>query len=99
MAQEIFLGKKDIATGESFYYRDGLLYCQWKGGEKEGAVEQLVLLVGCRSAVMTIAHSIPLGDHLGRRKIAQWMMQQFYWPTLYCNVAVFCQACQLDFSK
>ena len=101
-AREVALGKKDTAAGEGFYYRDGLLYRQWKGGKTEEAVEQLVLPVGCRSAVMAVAHSIQLGGHLGRRKTTQRVLQRFYWPTLYREVATFCrscQACQLDSSK
>ena len=93
---------KSELAGEGFYYRDGLLYRQWKGGKNEEAVEQLVLPVGCRSVVMAIAHSIPLGGHLGRRKTTQRVLQRFHWPTLYRDVATFCrscQACQLDSSK
>ena len=101
-AREVALGKKDTSAGGGFYYKDGLLYRRWVGNEKEGIVEQLVLPHGCRSAVMAIAHSVPLGGHLGKRKTTQRVMARFYWPTLYRDIAEFCrscQACQLDSAK
>jgi len=39
-------------------------------------VEQLVLPKSCRSIVLKVAHSIPLGGHLGRNKTTDWIQQQ-----------------------
>ena len=51
---------------------------------------------------MAVAHEIPLGGHLGKTKTSQRLLQRFYWPTLYADVAKFCRtckACQLDSSR
>ena len=41
----------------------------------------------------------PLGGHLGKTKTAHRIIQQFYWPTIYRDVAQHCRTCktcQLD---
>ena len=56
-------------------------------------VEQLVLLSVCRSTILSLAHSIPLAGHLGRKKIGDRVLQRFYWPTLFQDVATKCKSC------
>ena len=56
-------------------------------------VEQLVLPKCCRSAVIQIAHSIPLGGHLGKTKTTDRILQRFYWPTMHRDIENFCKAC------
>ena len=58
------------------------------------AVEQLVLPVKYRKEVLQLAHSIPLSGHLGKEKTARCILQRFYWPTLYQDVAEYCQTCE-----
>ena len=63
--------KQESKAGVGFFLKDGLLYCRWvsRGRKAEGSsVEQLVLPQKCRSAVMKLAHSIPLAGHLGKNK-------------------------------
>ena len=57
------------------------------------AVEQLVLPLQCRKVVLGLAHDIPLTGHLGMDKTARQILQRFYWPTLYKDVADFCHSC------
>ena len=55
----------------------------------------------CRDATLAIAHEIPMGGHLGKTKVAQRLLQCFYWPTLHQDVANYCcgcKACHLDSS-
>lgn len=82
-------GKKE---GDSY----GLLYRRWlppgRNG-KEMAVEQLVLPKSCRETVMRVAHCIPLAGHQGKDKTARRVLQRFYWPTIYRDVAKFCRSC------
>ena len=70
---------KEIPDGVSsrggFFTRDGVLY------HTRTPVEQLVLPQQCRRA--ELAHSILLAGHLGKKKIAQRLLQYFYWPTLF----------------
>ena len=42
---------------------------------------------------MRLAHSIPLAGHLGKNKTTSRVLQRFYWPTVYRDVAKFCRSC------
>ena len=85
------------SAGVGFFRRDGLLYRLWTppGRDEEMATEQLVLPMQCRRAVLEVAHDIPLSGHLGKGKTAQRILQRFYWPTLYRDVAEYCRTCEL----
>ena len=87
---------QESMEGTGFFSRDGLLYRRWlppgRNG-KELMVEQLVLPRRCRETVMRIAHCIPLAGHLGKDKTARRILQRFYWPTIYRDVAKFCRSC------
>ena len=85
------------AAGVGFFRRDRLLYRLWTppGRDEEMATEQLVLPMQCRRAVIEVAHDIPLSGHLGKGKTAQRILQRFYWPTLYRDVAEYCRTCEV----
>ena len=83
-------------TGHKFCRQDGLLYRQYTPPMKSDnptVVEQLVLPNQCRQEVLKLAHSIPLAGHLGKQKTAQRILQRFYWPSLYKDVANYCKSC------
>ncbi len=42
---------------------------------------------------MKVAHSIPLAGHMGRDKTTRRILQRFYWPTLFRDVAEYCRTC------
>lgn len=42
---------------------------------------------------MELAHSVPLGGHLGKKKTAARICGRFYWPTVHRDVADFCRSC------
>ena len=65
-----------------------------RGQPEKAAVDQIVLPKQCRREVLQLAHSIPLGGHLGKKKTAARVMQRFFWPTLYRDVADFCRSCE-----
>ena len=78
-------GKGDSDRVSSYYWRNGLLHHQAPAGncsEGEG-VEQLVLPRQCHNTVLTMAHSIPIAGHLGKRKTADCILQQFNWPGVH----------------
>ena len=52
-----------------------------------------MLPLQCRKEVLELAHSIPLAGHLGKDKTARRVVQRFYWPTLYRDVAELCRTC------
>ena len=86
------------SAGIGFFRRDGLLFRRWTppGHDKQDmSVEQLVLPVQCRRTVLQVAHDIPMSGHLGKEKTAQSVLQRFYWPTLYRDVAEYCRTCEV----
>ena len=56
-------------------------------------MEQLVLPRTCRQTVLNLAHTIPLAGHLGRDKTTKRVLQRFYWPILYRDVAEYYRSC------
>ena len=83
-------------AGVGSFRRDGLLYRRWQppGQDSEAlAVEQLVPPQACRPTVLALAHTIPLAGHLGRDKTTRRVLQRFYWPTLFRDVANYCKHC------
>ena len=78
-----------------YFQRDGVMYRRWvpKGRAEDAAVEQIVLPRACRKTVLHLAHTIPLGGHLGRKKTVDRIMKRFYWPTLFRDVADFVKSC------
>ena len=84
------------SAGQGFFLREGLLYRRWEPPGNKGdeeTVEQLVLPESCRHAVLHLAHAIPLAGHMGKRKTAQRLLQRFYWPSLYRDVAQLIRSC------
>ena len=80
-----------------FYEENGMLYRHWQPlSDGEGlAIEQLVLPVAVRRTVMTVAHEIPLAGHMGKKRTVQRVLQRFYWPSVYRDVAEWCRCCAI----
>ena len=90
----ISIEESEAQEGIGFFSKEGLLLRRWIPRRREGTkVEQLVLPKCCRSAVIQIAHSIPLGGHLGKTKTTDRILQRFYWPTMHRDIENFCKAC------
>eukprot|EP00731_Ephydatia_muelleri_P003135 Em0001g3135a len=76
-----------------FVEKDSLIY-RVKGQEEEGErKKQLVLPKKCREAVLKMAHEIPMAGHLGRCRTTKRLLQRFYWPNIYQDVANLCRNC------
>ena len=56
-------------------------------------MEQLVDPLQCRKTTLQLAHDIQLAGHMGKEKTARRVLQRFYWPTLYRDVAEYCRSC------
>ena len=95
--RQVARGQPSTVAGQGFFERDGLLYRRWIPSQSMGGgseIEQLVLPTPCRKAVLQLAHEIPLTGHLGRKKTSQWILQRFYWPSLFKDVTAFCRTCE-----
>eukprot|EP00795_Rhopilema_esculentum_P005569 gene5569-9573_t len=81
-----------------FIEREGILYRQWcpdGNFEDSRVIEQLVLPYQCRKTVLQLAHDIPLAGHLGRKKTTARILQIFYWPRMFHDVAEYCRSCEI----
>ena len=90
---------KDSGAHATFYYREGLLYRNWRPhGTEEGGVrecEQLVLPQRCRDAVLHLAHEVPMAGHLGITKTKDRILQRYYWPGIFKDIAQYCCTCEV----
>ena len=88
------------AQGERvyFYQQDGLLYRHWQPEGSAGLAkgcEQLVLPKECRLVVLRLAHDVPMAGHLGITKTKDRILQRYYWPGIFTEVARYCKSCEI----
>ncbi|KAI5620496.1 hypothetical protein C0J50_19963 [Silurus asotus] len=81
-----------------FYLKDGVLMRKWRppdipANEDWAVINQVVVPKVYRKDILTMAHSLPLGGHLGVNKTVNKIMKQFFWPGLRKDVANFCRTC------
>ena len=80
-----------------FYYKRGLLYRSWRPKRSDfGDVrqcEQLVLPSQSRAVVLNLAHGVPTAGHLGITKTKDRVLQRYYWPGVFKDVAKYCRTC------
>jgi len=48
-----------------------------------------------RMELMSIAHDVPMGGHLGSKKILDRIDKVFNWPNMHDNVRRFCESCEV----
>ncbi|KAI5617705.1 hypothetical protein C0J50_22774 [Silurus asotus] len=81
-----------------FYLKDWVLMGKWlppdiPANEDWAVINQVVVPKVYRKDILTMAHSLPLGGHLGVNKTVNKIMKQFFWPGLRKDVANFCRTC------
>ena len=81
-----------------YYIHDGVLMRKWRSpdipaSEDWAVVRQVVVPRIYREDILTMAHSLPLGGHLGVNKTVNKIMKQFFWPGLRKDVSNFCRTC------
>ena len=79
-------------SGVKFFERSGLVYRRWAPHTEE-ETEQIVVPVKCGRELLRIAHATPFAGHLGREKTTQRLLQCFYWPGIFRDVANYCHSC------
>ena len=88
------------AKGEQvyFYPQDGFLYQHWQPEGSAGlakSCEQLVLPKECRSVVLWLSHDVLMAVHLGVTKTKDRILQCYYWPKIFQEVARYCKSCEI----
>ena len=81
-----------------YYLNDGLLMRKWRppdrpASEDWAVVHQVVVPKAYRDEILAMAHSLPLGGHLGVNKTVDKILKQFFWPGLRRDVVSFCRTC------
>ena len=91
--------QQDSNSCVQFFLRDGLLYRSWSPkGSQPGDIrscEQLVLPQLCRELVMRLSHDVPMAVHLGITKMKDRILQRYYWPGIFKDVAKYCRGCEV----
>uniref|UniRef100_A0A1X7U211 RNA-directed DNA polymerase n=1 Tax=Amphimedon queenslandica TaxID=400682 RepID=A0A1X7U211_AMPQE len=85
-------GTEEDQQGARFEKQKGLLYRVIR--RREGIErKQLVLPRECRKEVLRIAHTIPMGGHLGQRKTTARISERFFWPGMIQEIKNYCRTC------
>ena len=100
-ARELAEGSQAEESGGRvhFFYQDGLLYRWWWPEDSNAgdvwSCEQLVLPRKCRSIVLRLAHDVPMAGHLGVTKTKDRVLQWYYWPGVFKDIADYCRTCEV----
>ena len=80
-----------------FYRKGGLVYRRWQpAGARMRDVrqcKQVVLPRQCQALVLRLAHDVPMAGHLGVTKTKDRVLQRYYWPGVFKDVASYCRTC------
>ena len=91
--------QQDSNSRVQFFLKDGLLYRSWSPkGSQPGDIrscEQLMLPQQCRELVMRLSHDVPMAGHLGITKMKDRILQRYYWPGIFKDVANYCRGCEV----
>ncbi|KAF7706759.1 hypothetical protein HF521_020013, partial [Silurus meridionalis] len=76
-----------------FTVKNGLLYYHMERRGRVGDCDLLVLPKTKTGSVMHLAHTHPLGGHLGPRNTLEKIRDRFHWTGMEAEVRRFCQGC------
>ncbi|KAL5013072.1 hypothetical protein ScPMuIL_011623 [Solemya velum] len=62
-------------------------------GHQTPCIQQIVVPKPYRSTVLSLAHDTPLAGHLGNKKTRERILQCFFWPGIFIDVANYCKSC------
>ncbi|XP_038632690.1 scaffold attachment factor B1-like [Scyliorhinus canicula] len=84
--------------GGTFLYKEGILIRRWspKEGFFKGAevYEEIVVPELYREEILKVAHNIPSSKHQGVKHTGRRVLQYFYWPSVFVDVAQHCKVCE-----
>ena len=85
------LGDRTSPTYPHFAVSRGLVYQVVKNNYE--VYEQLLVPQPHRATVLNLAHTHPLGAHLGVEKTKERILQHFFWPGVHREVENYCCDC------
>ncbi|XP_063060131.1 uncharacterized protein LOC134453222 [Engraulis encrasicolus] len=91
MLEGTVLGNRTNATFPHFAVHRGLLYQMVE--ENNEVNEQLLVPQPYRDTVLNLAHTHPLGAHLGVEKTKERILKRFYWPGIHKEIENYCRSC------
>lgn len=80
----------------AYYLEDGVLMRKWTPSHTDNdwsTVFQVVVPKPYREQVMSVAHDHELSGHVGIRKTYDYLLKNFFWPSMKSDVAKFCKSC------
>ncbi len=81
----------------AYYMDNGLLMRKWCGNVSDyfewATVNQIVVPVCYRQAVLALTHDHALSGHLGIKKTYNRILKHFVWPRLKSDVKKYCRTC------
>ncbi|XP_077940891.1 uncharacterized protein LOC144385036 isoform X6 [Gasterosteus aculeatus] len=87
----VVLGDRTNPTYPHFAVSRGLVYQVVKKNDE--VHEQLLVPQSYRATVLHLAHTHPLGAHLGVEKTKERILQRFFWPGVHKEIENFCRSC------
>ena len=90
--REMKMKHEEKKRNSYFTYENSILYRVFVGKSGE-STKQIVVPREYRNRLMAIAHDIPLGGHLGNKKTRERLLQNFFWPGIFIDVAKYCRTC------
>ena len=90
--RELAKGPVNISRNAYFYEKNNILYRAFQD-KSDGVVNQIVVPVKYRRQLMQVAHDIPFGGHMGNRKTRKSLLQNFFWPGMFKDIAEYCRSC------
>jgi len=81
-----------------YFVRDGVLMRKWRppqvpASEEWSVITQIVVPRVYRGEILSLAHDLPAGGHLGINKTVTKVLKHFYWPGIRKDVIEFCKTC------
>ena len=89
---------EDPESSVKFLRKEGVLYRLWKPPKRPAEFseyEQLVLPTKCRKIVLGLAHEVAMAGHLGITKTKDQVLQRYYWPGVFSDIAKYCRSCEV----
>ena len=85
-------GSNKSSRNAHFLLKEGILYRAFHCNTGE-FIQQIVVPQCFRSKSLHLAHDTLCGGHMGNRKTRNRILQNFYWPGIFIDVAKFCRSC------